>query len=59
MDSRIKKDPKSFFECYVEYIRPQNGEDPQMKKLYPKDYQFDEDLKRNLPKFVFPTNDSK
>ena len=56
MESRLRT-PAFIYECYIEYIRPQDGEDPQIKYMFPKDYEFDEDTKKIVPTFVFPLKD--
>ncbi|KAL5483968.1 hypothetical protein EMCRGX_G020389 [Ephydatia muelleri] len=53
MDSRIRPAVR-IYECFVEVARPKDNEDAQIKYVYPKDYAWEVDTKRQLPKFVFP-----
>ncbi len=47
--------PKHIFECYVEVARPKEGEDACFTYICPKDYEWEEDTRKQLPKFMFPT----
>lgn len=59
MDSRLRT-PNHIFECYVELVRQNEEEGPEVAVtyLYPKDYQWEEDTKRQLPKFAFSSSQS-
>ncbi|XP_070614945.1 DENN domain-containing protein 1A isoform X2 [Erythrolamprus reginae] len=54
MGSRIKQNPETTFEVYVEAIRPlASGTDPEVRKRFPEDYT-DQEILPTVAKFCFP-----
>ena len=59
MSSRINKSPKHIFDCLLEVVRPQAGQDdvskPWILQSYPPAYKDSEDERlRSVPQFTFP-----
>ncbi|XP_053229699.1 DENN domain-containing protein 1A isoform X3 [Podarcis raffonei] len=54
MGSRIKQNPETTFEVYVEVTNSASaGPDPEVRKQFPKDYS-DQEILQTLTKFCFP-----
>ncbi|XP_069039642.1 DENN domain-containing protein 1A isoform X3 [Lepisosteus oculatus] len=54
MGSRIKDNPETTFEVYVEVIHPGSaGTDPEVRRQFPEDY-IDQETLQTLTKFCFP-----
>ncbi|XP_060056112.1 DENN domain-containing protein 1A isoform X3 [Erinaceus europaeus] len=56
MGSRIKQNPESTFEVYVEVAYPRTGgvlSDPEVQRQFPEDYS-DQEVLQTLTKFCFP-----
>ncbi|KAM6183934.1 DENN domain-containing protein 1A [Erethizon dorsatum] len=56
MGSRIKQNPETTFEVYVEVAYPRTGgtlSDPEVQRQFPKDYS-DQEVLQTLTKFCFP-----
>jgi len=55
MESRIKKDPKRIFDCFLEIASPQNGVDGWILQSFPASYKTKEaDKLKSVPHFAFP-----
>ncbi|XP_028349338.1 DENN domain-containing protein 1A isoform X9 [Physeter macrocephalus] len=56
MGSRIKQNPETMFEVYVEVAYPRTGDtvsDPEVQRQFPEDYS-DQEVLQTLTKFCFP-----
>nr|XP_058929008.1 DENN domain-containing protein 1A isoform X4 [Kogia breviceps] len=56
MGSRIKQNPETMFEVYVEVASPRTGDtvsDPEVQRQFPEDYS-DQEVLQTLTKFCFP-----
>ncbi len=53
------RDAKLIYECFVELTGPSEGSEAQIRFVYPRDYEWEEDIKKQIPKFTFPTKASK
>uniref|UniRef100_A0A8D2KIZ9 DENN domain containing 1A n=1 Tax=Urocitellus parryii TaxID=9999 RepID=A0A8D2KIZ9_UROPR len=56
MGSRIKQNPETTFEVYVEVAYPRTGgtlSDPEVQRQFPEDYS-DQEVLQTLTKFCFP-----
>jgi hypothetical protein len=49
------RNPERIYEWYVEISRPKDGEDGHIMCIYPKENDMEDDTKKQLPKFAFPT----
>uniref|UniRef100_A0AAY5L4V5 UDENN domain-containing protein n=1 Tax=Esox lucius TaxID=8010 RepID=A0AAY5L4V5_ESOLU len=54
MGSRIKDNPETTFEVYLEVTHPGTaGSDPEVRRRFPEDY-IDQETLQTVPKFCFP-----
>ncbi len=53
------RDAKQIYECFVELSGPTDSTEAQIRFVYPKDYEWEEDTRKQIPKFTFPTRTSK
>ncbi|XP_075040827.1 DENN domain-containing protein 1A isoform X2 [Mixophyes fleayi] len=56
MGSRVKQNPETTFEVYVEVSRPgtnESKEDPELQRIFPEDFS-DQDVLQTVTKFCFP-----
>ncbi|XP_040180788.1 DENN domain-containing protein 1A isoform X4 [Rana temporaria] len=56
MGSRVKQNPETTFEVYIEVSRPETNapnEDPELQRIFPEDFS-DQEVLNTVPKFCFP-----
>ncbi|KAM5146843.1 DENN domain-containing protein 1A isoform 4-T4 [Mantella aurantiaca] len=56
MGSRVKQNPETTFEVYIEVSRPETNapnEDPELQTVFPEDFS-DQEVLHTVPKFCFP-----